>query len=316
MLIDCRSFPLAIEKIMSLKTASQNLIFDRSLYASRLERAAKDFSHHQFLHEAMAEDIIDRLETVTYDFPKALLIGPGTHLIIERLTPACGLKSITEAQYASSWFSSSQETSKHLLQEEAEDLGSGEYDLIISMMDLHSINNVPAALTAYRRALKPNGLFLGALLGENTLTELRQSLYQAEDKILSGVSAHIHPMMKLKDLGGLLQGAGFSLPVADQQTIPVTYKNPMTLLQDLKNMGESNVMLNRRKTLLRRDILSSMKDIYREQFMMPSGEGVRATFDLLYLTGWAPHESQQKPLKPGSAKMSMVDGIKSMDGNS
>jgi len=167
---------------------------------------------------------------------------------------------------------------------------------------------VVGALIQIRRALKPDGLFIGAFLGGATLTELRQSLLTAEAELTGGAGPRISPFADAYDAAGLLQRAGFALPVADVDRVTVRYSHPMRLLADLRAMGETSVLAERHPKMLTRRILARAFDIYAERFAEPDGR-LPATFEILTLTGWAPHESQQKPLKPGSAKMRLADAL-------
>ncbi|MBL4838971.1 MAG: hypothetical protein JKY34_15495 [Kordiimonadaceae bacterium] len=159
------------------------------------------------------------------------------------------------------------------------------------------------------RTLKPDGLFLGSLFGGSTLSELRHSLLAAEVEITGGAHARIMPFAEVKDLGTLLQRAGFALPVADTDTLTVTYEHPLKLMKELRGMGEANPLIDRPKATLRRDVLMRACEIYQRDHSNPDGR-IRATFQILYMTGWHPHKSQQKPLKPGSATMRLQDALK------
>jgi SAM-dependent methyltransferase len=182
-------------------------------------------------------------------------------------------------------------------------------DLAVSSLALQFVNDLPGALAQIRRALKPDGLFLAALIGGDTLTELRQSFAAAESEIEGGVSPRVAPMIDLRDAGALLQRAGFALPVTDVDRVIVRYDNAFALMHDLRRMGATNIMVERSRKFLRRATLLRMVEIYREKFSDPDGR-IRATFDVVWMSGWAPHESQQKPLKPGSAKASLADAVK------
>lgn len=181
------------------------------------------------------------------------------------------------------------------------------YDLIVSLLSLHFANDLPGLLIQIRRALQPDGLFMGALFGGDTLYELRRVLLRAESEITGGAAPRIAPFGQVRDLGALLQRAGFALPVADQDTITVRYQNPLTLLQDVRAMGAGNCMTQSTRPL-RRDVLMRAIELYRSEFAQADGK-VPATFQMISLSGWAPHDSQQKPLKPGSAKQRLADAL-------
>lgn len=181
-------------------------------------------------------------------------------------------------------------------------------DLVVSGLSLHWTNDLIGALVQARLALKPDGLFIGAFFGGATLTELRQSLLSAEAELLGGASMRVSPFADPSDAGSLLQRAGFALPVADVDRVTVRYAHPVELLRDLRAMGETNVLLERSRTPLTRRVLGRALELYAEQFTEADGR-VRATFEIITVTGWSPHESQQKPLPRGSAKMRLADAL-------
>lgn len=189
------------------------------------------------------------------------------------------------------------------------ELSKNSFDMITSNLGFHWANDLPGILIQLNQALKPDGLLLASMFGGTTLHELRHSFLTAEAEITGGASARVIPFAEVKDLGSLLQRAGFALPVTDLDTITVTYEHPLKLMQELRGMGETNALFDRPKNFLRRDVMMRACEIYQEQHSNPDGR-IRATFQILYLTGWHPHESQQKPLKPGSAQMSLADALK------
>jgi SAM-dependent methyltransferase len=192
--------------------------------------------------------------------------------------------------------------------EEALPFADQSLDLVISLLSLQTVNDLPGVLIQVRRALKPDGLFLGALLGGDTLAELRDSFAAAEAEVEGGVSPRVAPFADVRELGALLQRAGFALPVADVDRIVVRYASPFALMDDLRRMGETNLLNERRRAPLRRATLLRMAAIYAERFADADGK-VRATFDIVWLSGWAPHESQQQPLRPGSARTRLADAL-------
>jgi SAM-dependent methyltransferase len=181
-------------------------------------------------------------------------------------------------------------------------------DLIVSTLGLHWVNDVVGALIQMRRALRPDGLFLGALLGGATLTELRQCLLAAETELRGGAGPRVSPFLDAHDGAGLMQRAGFALPVVDVDTLIVRYAHPLELMADLRAMGETNALLERPPEPLTRAILDRVAELYAERFAGPDGR-IIATFEIITLTGWAPHPEQQKPLRPGSAKMRLADAL-------
>ncbi|MCI5047140.1 MAG: class I SAM-dependent methyltransferase [Aquisalinus sp.] len=291
------------------RTAPQ--IFDRQLLYKRHQRAAPYFADHDFLHQLIAEDIVDRLETVMRSFPAALFTGPGSSILKEAITDNCSVGSITSRDTLLICEENKGTYEQNFLNEELA-AEPTTLNLVISMMELHAMNDLPGYLLQARRALKPDGLFIAALPAEDTLQELRQSLYTAETELTGGVSPRVHPFSSLKDLGALMQRAGFTLPVADIIRIPVTYREPARLLEDLRYMGETNVLSNRKTGGLGRQLLSRALEIYKQKFLTPKSDGVTASFHIAMLTGWAPHDSQQKPLKPGSAKASLEKAIRKL----
>jgi SAM-dependent methyltransferase len=192
--------------------------------------------------------------------------------------------------------------------EEALPFADNTLDLVVSGLSLQVVNDLPGVLVQVQRALKPDGLFLAALLGGDTLTELRQSFAVAESELEGGVSPRVAPFADVRDLGALLQRAGFALPVTDVDRITVRYATPLRLLRDLRRMGAANPLVERRRVPLRRTTLMRAMEVYAARFADPDGK-VRASFDIIWLLGWSPHESQQKPLQPGSAKKRLADAL-------
>jgi SAM-dependent methyltransferase len=182
-------------------------------------------------------------------------------------------------------------------------------DLVVSVLALQGVNDLPGGLIQIRRALRPDGLFLGCMMGGESLNELRQSLTAAESEILSGAAPRVAPFADVRVLGALLQRAGFALPVVDLDRVVTRYGDMFALMRDLRAMGAANALIARSRAPLRRDVLFRAAQIYAERFADGDGR-LRATFDMVWLAGWAPHESQQKPLKPGSAKMRLEDALK------
>ena len=186
------------------------------------------------------------------------------------------------------------------------------FDLITSVLALHAVNDLPGALIQIRRALKPDGLFVAALFGGETLRELRDAFAAGESEITGGASPRISPFADIRDMGALLQRAGFALPVADIERTTVRYREFATLIADLRTLGETNALTERSRKPLRRDVLASVLSHYAQHHAEPDGR-LRATFDIVYLTGWSPHASQQQPLKPGSAKTRLADALGSVE---
>lgn len=277
-------------------------LFDTDLSRRRLARA-RQTGYAGFLLDRLAEDLDDRLGAVLRTFSSVLDLG----------SPAPAAAQVLRARYSAA---------RHLrlapLPEAGGDvfvgdpemlpLAAGSVDLAVSLLALHAVNDLPGTLIQLRRALRPDGLFMGCLLGGATLTELRQSFGQAESEIEGGISPRVAPFAAVREAGALLQRAGFALPVADTDTVTVRYAEPFGLMRDLRSMGMTNVLTERRRTPLRRATLLRAVEIYADRFSDPDGR-VRATFEVLWLSGWVPHESQQKPLKPGTAKSRLADAL-------
>ncbi len=276
-------------------------VFDRTLHRRNRARAAPAFGTHAFLFDEVAARLADRLFDVDRTFERALvvggrgrlpdgLVGPGAkiqHAATMDLVPGMAARGATAGPV-------------FVGDEEFLPVAPGSVDLVFSVLSLHWVNDLPGALVQLRRALKPDGLLLVAILGGDTLTELRQALMQAEMEVENGVSPRVSPFTDIRDAGGLLQRAGFGLPVTDSDRITVSYGSPFKLLQDLRGMGEQNTVLQRRRTFLRRETLLRAMALYGEMFGDAEGR-VPATFQVIQMTGWAPDPSQQKPLRRGSA---------------
>ena len=272
-------------------------IFDRAAYRARRRRAALS-GGDVFLAEEAAAQIAFRAAAVNRRFQRALDIHSR-----ERLFPLL-------QPLAQSWVRTgfAADAPNVIADEEALPFADGSFDLIISVLSLQSANDLPGALVQIRRALKPDGLFLGAMFGGDSLSELRLSFAAAEEAILGGTSPRVAPFADVRDIGGLLQRAGFALPVADVERTTVEYRELTRLFDDLRALGETNVLANRRKASLSRRIVQGLVREYAARFESESGT-FPATFDIVYLAGWAPHESQQKPLAPGSAQSKLADAL-------
>ena len=249
----------------------------------------------------------ERLADTPRRFARALDLGCHTGAGARALTASGKVDQVYAADLSASMVRASQ-TPGFAADEERLPIGDHTLDLIISLLSLHSVNDLPGALVQIRRALKPDGLFLGCLFGAGTLTELRTSLMQAEVGITGGAAQRIAPLPGLQDMAGLLQRAGLALPVADVDRVTVRYDTPFALLEDLKGMGERAVFAERGRPGLSRRILARMAEIYANSFSDSDGR-VRASFEIIWLSGWAPAPGQPKPLKPGSAKHSLARAV-------
>jgi SAM-dependent methyltransferase len=269
------------------------ILFDRALLRARQTRAAK-LDSATFLLDRVADDLAERLQAVVRKFDHGADIGTAGEGLCDALSGQIGALAHIDLP----------DIESHGLALAPESL-----DLAVSALALQFVNDLPGVLTQIRRALKPDGLLLAAMIGGDTLTELRQSFAAAEAELESGVSPRVAPFADLRDIGALLQRAGFALPVTDVDRIVVRYDSALALMQDLRRMGATNILVERRRTPTRRATLLRMAQIYGERFADPDGR-IRATFDVIWLSGWAPHESQPKPLKPGSAKASLAEAVR------
>jgi SAM-dependent methyltransferase len=286
------------------------LLFDRTLHRKRLDRAASGFAAADFLQRRAAADLVERLEVIMRDLPVAVDLSARNGAFAEALaaSPAAAKIGVLVEADLSPAMLAGRGGPRVALDEELLPFAPESLDLVVSTLGLHWTNDVVGALVQIRRALKPDGLFLGALLGGSTLTELRQALTDAESEILGGAGSRVSPFADSRDAAGLLQRAGFALPVADVDRVKVSYDHPLKLLADLRQMGETNVLADRHPRALTRALLARASEIYAERFATADGR-ITATFEIVTLTGWAPHASQQQPLKPGSAKMRLADAL-------
>jgi SAM-dependent methyltransferase len=285
-------------------------IFDRDLLRRRRLRALRG-EPVDFLLTHVAGELVERLSVVKRSFALAADIGtPGdalrtrlrshglaaTVIGVDRMAPVAGIRC------------------RPLIaaDEEALPFAEGSLDLAVSALALQWVNDLPGTLSQIRRALKPDGLLLAALLGGDTLTELRQSFAAAEAEVEGGASPRVAPFADVRDLGALLQRAGLALPVADVDRLTVRYDTPFDLMRDLRGMGATNALIERRRAPLNRVTLQRMAEIYSDRFSDADGR-LRATFDIAWLSGWAPHDSQQQPLRPGSARTRLADALKTVE---
>lgn len=278
-------------------------IFDRRLLRQRLERALRGGAAPDFLMARAAEDLADRLAGIKREFRRSLdLCSPSLHFA--RVIEASGRQAPVRA--AALWARDGVDV---VACEEALPFAPGSFDLVVSGFSLQWVNDLPGALAQVRRMLAPDGLFLACFPGGASLTELRIAFAQAEGAICGGASPRVSPFVDLRDLGSLLQRAGFALPVTDVDAFTLRYDSMFALCAELRAMGAANALTQRSRRPLRRDVLLRAAEIYAERFSDADGR-VRASFELVWLSGWAPHESQQKPLAPGSAKMRLADALK------
>ncbi len=277
------------------------IVFDRALLRRRRRRAA-DLGPASFLLDRVAEDFADRLAAVLRRFDLAIDLGTPGEAVRTALARLGSIGTIVAADVLP------RPPPFVAADEEALPFRDGALDLVVSALALHHVNDLPGTLVQIRRALKPDGLFVAALLGGETLTELRQAFAAAEIDIEGGVSPRVAPFADLRELGALLQRAGFALPVTDVDRVTVRYDSIFGLMHDLRRMGATNALIDRRRTPLRRQTLMRAAAIYARQFSDVDGR-LRATFEIVWLSGWAPDPKQQQPLKPGSAKARLADAL-------
>lgn len=273
---------------MARQPLNPNAPFDRNLLRQRRRRAAPAIEKHDFLLREVGARVLERIAAEAQDFPLSLDIGCHRGGFAELLAqdPAHGVGRLVQCDLspdmlagASGW--------RVAADEEALPFRAGAFDLALSILSLHLVNDLPGCLVQIRRLLRPGGLFIGALFGGETLRELHQSLAQAEMQCEGGLSPRIAPFTDIRDAGALLQRAGFERPVADMDTIHVSYAEPLSLMRELRGMGESNILHRRRRQFLRRETLAAAVNYYRDNFSDNTGR-IMAAFQVIYLTGWAP----------------------------
>ena len=279
-------------------------IFDRKLLRRRRQRARK-LGPETFLIDRVAGELGERLSAVLRQFERAVDLGTPTDAV-RRVLAASGKAG--DVIVAAPDGATPEAGLRVIADEEALPFADGSLDLLVSVLALQFVNDLPGTLIQIRRALKPDGLFLAALLAGETLSELREAFAAAESEIEGGISPRVAPFADLRELGALMQRAGFALPVVDSDKVTVRYATPFALMHDLRRMGATSVLRERRRTPLRRATLQRMAEIYAARFADDDGR-LHATFEIAWLSGWAPHASQQQPLKPGSARQRLADAL-------
>jgi len=286
-------------------------VFDRRAVRLHRDRAAADFENFDFLLQEVAERLLDRLDDLTYQFPLALDLGCHTGELGKAIKGRGGVETLIQCDL-SERMTAQTPGLKVVADEEFLPFGGNKFDLVMSCLSLHWVNDLPGAFLQIRQALKEDGLFLGAMLGGDSLFELRNSLARAEMDQEGGVSPRFSPLARVQDVGNLLQRAGFALPVVDTDVITVSYGDPFKLLKDLRGMGESNAVHQRRKTFTRRNTLMAAVEQYMTDHAGPDGR-VPATFDVLFIAAWTPSANQQKPMVRGSGEIDLGDFLNSQD---
>ena len=286
--------------------AGDNDLFDRALLRARRARAAPDIEAHDFLLARIAEDLRERVEGMLREFDVCLDLGAYHGLVGAALASLLSINTLVQAE-ACLALARRCPGLPVVADEEFLPFADQSLDLVVSGLSLQWVNDLPGTLIQIARALKPDGLLLAAMLGPRTLEELRAALMAAEVETTGGAAPRIAPFADVRELGGLLQRAGFALPVADSEIVQVTYESPRALMDELRAMGAANALHMRAKRPLSRKTLACVDEIYRERFA--KGDRIVASFEIVTLTGWSPHESQQQPLRPGTAEARLADAL-------
>lgn len=286
------------------------MVFNRTAVRQNRDRAAKTLEDHDFLFVESAERLVNRLEDVNRSFITALDLGCHGGELARSIDRNVGIQTLIQADLSPSMaaLAKTNEYPALACDDEALPFAEASFDLVLSNLSLHWVNDLPGALIQIRRALKPDGLLLATLFGSNTLQQLRIALHQAETDLKREFNSRISPLPDVRDLGNLMIRAGFALPVVDLDTITVSYSDPLRLLRDLRGMGENNANTGRRKNFSRRTTILRACEIYLKTFTEADGR-IPATFEILTLTGWSPSQNQQKPLKPGTAQIQLADAL-------
>lgn len=283
-------------------------VFDRQLLRLRRDRAAMRIGDYDFLLRDVAARLIDRMADIKRDFPLVLDLGAHHGVLSTLLEKRAGTHRVISSDISPRMAGAAAGMSV-VADEEFLPFAPASLDAVVSNLSLHWVNDLPGALLQINQALKPDGLFMAAVLGGESLRELRDSLMLAELETTGGASPRVSPFIDLRDMGGLMQRAGFALPVVDSDIITVDYSHPLKLMQDLRGMGASNATRNRLMRPTRRQVMLEAARIYIEKYGDSRGR-VPATFQVIYAIGWRPHHSQQQPLKPGSASVRLADILK------
>jgi SAM-dependent methyltransferase len=284
------------------------VVFDRKALATHRRRTIAEAAPGAgFLIELASEDVNERLQTLARRFSTALVIAGPT----DAAALAVALSGKVERTIRADVLVAGPDGAHPValvVDDEVLPFADCSLDLVVSVLTLQWVNDLPGALVQIRRALRPDGLLLATLVGGDSLTELRDAFLTAEAEVTGGVTPRVAPFAEVRDVGALLQRAGFALPVADQDRLTLRYPTPLHLMRDLKAMGGGNVLAERSRATMRRDVLGRAMEIYADRYSDPDGR-VRATMTLVSMSGWAPHESQQQPLRPGSAKARLADAL-------
>jgi len=286
-------------------------VFNRRAVRQHRDRAARDFAAHDFLFRETADRLADRLTDVNRRFELGLDLGCHGGELANTPQARERIANLVQCDLSPAMATLARSCSglpTIAADEETLPFAQASFDVVASNLSLHWVNDLPGALKQVLTTLKPDGLFIGAMLGGQTLRELRDAFTRAEAEIEGGLSQRVSPLTEVRDAGALLQRAGFALPVADRETITVSYGDPLKLMTDLRAMGESNAVLSKRNTLTRRSTLFRAAEIYIDDHADAGGR-VDATFEVIFMTAWAPHPDQPQPLPRGSARHRLADAI-------
>ncbi len=283
------------------------VLFDMNARRRAAARAAPVFDGFDFLIRWAENQILDRLSLIKRHYPRVLVMGgPASPEFLQSLRDTYGAAHITGLDCIARPLNGLD--AKAVGEEDFLPFGSAQFDLVIGLMSLHKVNDLPGALIQIRRTLKPDGLFLAGMAGGETLHELRHVMTEAEIEIKGGLSPRIYPFATKPDMGGLLQRAQFALPVVDSEILHVTYTDMFALVRDLRGMGGGNIITARARTNPGRALFFRAAELYARKFSDTDGR-IEATAEIIFALGWAPHESQQQPLKPGSAQSRLADAL-------
>ena len=282
-------------------------IFDRRAVRRHRDRAAAGLGSYDFLLREVADRLADCLLDIKRDFPLALDLGCHGGQLAEVLAGRGGIGEMVQCDLSHKMVAGASGP-RLVADEEALPFANGQFDLVASVLSLHWVNDLPGTFSQIRRALKPNGLFLCAVLGAGSLDELRQAMLAAEIEVRGGASPRVSPFMDARDAGSLLQRAGFALPVVDTDRIVLSYPDPFALMAELRGLGEGNAVAERSRNFTPRAVIAAAARHYHHEHGGADGR-IPATFQTLTLTGWAPHESQQKPLPRGSGQTPLSEAL-------
>lgn len=298
---------------MTARTAPQ--IFDRGKLARNRSKSASTFGEYAFLKDRVSSDLIERLHDTSHTFTSGVELGAQDGRLSAALAddPKVAQMLVTDLSADMLSIATARGLETQLVDEENLPFDSAQFDLALSALSLHWVNDLPGTLIQIRQALKPDGLFLAAMFGAGSLAELRESLVVAETELRGGVSPRLSPLPGLSDVAGLMQRAGFALPVVDRETITVRYDTPLKLLQDIKGMGEQAAFQRGMGQPLTRGVLMRAMEYYADMFSDPDGR-IRATVEVIFMSGWAPAPHQPQPKRPGSATASLSEAVQKHSG--